>query len=118
MQERRRAPRANVPYQLDVHDKKSRLLGSLIDLSMTGMRMVCPVEIDLTAVNRIIVQLPKWMGFGDTLDMKGRFVWQKPAEDGVYEVGFAFDPLSKHASGMLELVIQIISAAEGDPARI
>jgi c-di-GMP-binding flagellar brake protein YcgR len=108
--ERRTAARQAVTYRLDVivPDGSS---GCLLDLSLTGMRIRFRSEVDLAAIQRLELEFPRWLELGRTLQVSGRFVWVRAADNGATEAGFAFDGLSRKEESVIQVLIQRLAEA-------
>ncbi len=113
--ERRINPRRRVVYRMDVTGKDGELLACLIDISLGGMRVRWFAPVDVADVTKLRIEFPQWLGMGEGLPVKGRFVWCKPLEGGKVEAGFAFVEAGKKQLAMLEsLMDKIATAAEED----
>ena len=113
--ERRVNPRRRVAYRMDVTGKDGELLACLIDVSLGGMRVRWLAPLDVADVTMLRIEFPQWLGMGEGLSVKGRFVWCKPLEGGKAEAGFAFfEPGKKQLATLESLIDKIATAAEED----
>ncbi|MEM7310746.1 MAG: PilZ domain-containing protein [Planctomycetota bacterium] len=110
MSERRRTARDRAFYRLDVLNKRGKLVGCMADISPGGMRVRHIADDDLLAVERLTIELPRWMGLGRELPVAGRFVWYRESGGGS-EGGFAFNGLSRKSNELVARLIEQISLA-------
>lgn len=115
--DRRFAPRHEVAYRLDVVAPDGRH-GCLLDLSGGGMRVRFGAEQDLSASEKLTIELPRWLELERELKVRGRFVWIRHTDSGATEAGFAFAGLSRKDQALLgELLVRLARAvAEDRPA--
>ncbi len=115
MREKRQTPRRRVAYRMDVSDRSRGMVGCLLDLSSSGMRVLCSPGMDIVHADRLRIEFPRWLELGAGLEVKGRFVWCKACADGYgTEAGFAFDTFSKKERALLEVLIAKIADANQD----
>ena len=108
--DRRKTARGRAFYRLDVLDKRGEPFGCMTDISAGGMRVTHITAEDLVSVARLHLELPRWMGLGRELVLKGRFVWYRETERGT-EGGFAFHGPSRSAEATIERLIKVIAQA-------
>lgn len=113
--ERRRAERRRVAYRMDVTDEERGMVGCLLDLSTSGMRVLCGPGLDIVKTESLRIEFPRWLQLGEGIDVKGRFVWCKACSDGYgTEAGFAFDAMSRRETALLGALITKIAATSED----
>lgn len=108
--DRRIAPRQQVTYRLDALSSDGKA-GYLLDISSTGMRVRFKAGIDVGATQCLTLMFPRWLELGEGLELAGRFVWVRQTASGATEGGFAFDGLSRKASGVLSVLVQRLAEA-------
>lgn len=108
--ERRDAPRQEVAYRLDVVAPDGRH-GCLLDISGGGMRVRFTAEQDLSACEKLVVELPRWLALERELRVRGRFVWLRRTESGATEAGFAFADLSRKDQALLDELLRGLARA-------
>ena len=113
--DRRIAPRQQVTYRLDVLGSDG-CGGCLLDISSSGMRVRFKAGLDVSAIQRLRVEFPRWLELGTGLDLTGRFVWLRTTASGGTEAGFAFDGLSRKEAGLLAVLIQRLGEALAEDA--
>lgn len=92
-QEKRKIERIRCYYYLKVYDKPSSVdIGSVVDISVKGMRLVGEKEFPLDTEFDFLVKLPKGYILGDSFDIKAKSRWcSRNNEDANYfETGFEF----------------------------
>ena len=113
MSERRQSSRTPIPYRLDVVDSQGELVGYCSDLSSEGARVMM-LEGELSGIEKLHLHLPAWIGLEPELQLAGRFVWQKPTDDGI-EGGFLFGSLGRGTRDLLaELTNKLEHAFRSD----
>lgn len=108
--ERRAAPRQVVAYRLDVV-ATGGTSGCLLDVSSTGMRVRFKRSLDVSPIDRLSIEFPRWLELGGGLELRGRFVWMRSTSGGDTEAGFAFDGLSRKEESVLRVLVQRLADA-------
>jgi hypothetical protein len=108
--ERRFAPRRQVVYRLDVVAPDGRH-GCLLDLSDGGMRVRFAAGQDLSDCEKLTIELPRWLGLGRELRVRGRFAWIRTSGAGATESGFAFGSLARRDERLLGEVLEALARA-------
>jgi len=94
MQEKRSIERIRCYYYLKVYDKESKAdVGSVVDISMKGMRLVGENQFPPDVTYRFLVKLPKGYILGDSFDINATARWCNKSEEKnktYYEAGFEF----------------------------
>lgn len=95
MQEKRKFERIRCYYYLKVYDKASMAdVGSVVDISMKGMRLIGENQFPPDDRYRFLVKLPKGYILGDSFDIDATVRWCNKNEDAenrlYYEAGFEF----------------------------
>lgn len=109
--DRRSAQRTQVAYRLDTLDDHGNFIGCILDLSTLGVRVLLLEPVDADRVKGLHLDFPRWLGLGDGLQLKGRFVWCKGAKgEGETEAGFSFDAIGPTQLRVLEQLIEKLSA--------
>ena len=108
--DRRSAHRTQVAYRLDTWDDRGNFLGCILDLSTLGVRVLLLEETSIERAKGIRLDFPRWLGLGEGLELKGRFVWCKTQrETGETEAGFSFDAVPSAQLRTLERLIETLS---------
>jgi PilZ domain-containing protein len=113
--DRRLSARQLVTYRLDVVSPDGGA-GCLLDISGSGMRVRFKAGLDVGSIQRLRIELPRWLELGAGLELVGRFVWMRAMSGGATEAGFAFDGLSRKESGLLGVLIQRLTEALAEDA--
>ena len=108
--DRRLTARQLVTYRLDVVSPDGGA-GCLLDVSGSGMRVRFKAGLDVGSIQRLRIELPRWLELGTGLDLVGRFVWMRATPGGATEAGFAFDGLSRKSESVLEVLVQRLCEA-------
>ncbi len=111
LDERRTLTRQRVHYRMDVSGTSNAFFGCLLDISASGMRVLCSEEVDVLNVNKLSVRLPKWLELGDEIRVQGRFVWCKAQARQRVEGGFSFDALAEGERVLLEQLVDKLTIA-------
>ena len=111
IEDRRALARQRVRYRMDVLDASGAFFGCMLDVSHSGMRILCAEEIDALTVTKLRIQLPKWLALGDEICVQGRFVWCKAQSRQRVEGGFAFDGLKACDYALLEKLVEALAVA-------
>ncbi len=92
MEEKRKLERIRVYYYLKVYDKKSgKDIGSIIDITMRGMRIISEIPFVTDNLYLFTIQLPHGYIYGESFDMEARNCWcQKKVKSKYFEAGFQF----------------------------
>jgi hypothetical protein len=94
MQEKRSIERIRCYYYLKVYDKASKEdVGSVVDISMKGMRLVGENRFPSDTIYHFLVKLPKGYILGDSFDINATARWcnkSKEQDKTYYEAGFEF----------------------------
>ncbi len=94
MQEKRHIERIRCYYYLKVYDKETKSdVGSIVDISMKGMRLVGETHFPSDTTCRFLVKLPKGYILGDSFDIDATVRWCNKSEEQsttYYEAGFEF----------------------------
>jgi len=113
--ERRKRNRERVHYRMDVLDGAGAFFGCLLDVSTSGMRVLCSEEVDVLKVTSLHIHLPKWLELGPEIRVQGRFVWCKAQSRQRVEGGFSFEGVHEHECTLLEhLLDRLATAAAAD----
>ena len=109
--DRRAIARQRVHYRMDVCENSEALFGCLLDVSTTGMRVLCSEDVDVLNVSKLRIRLPLWLELGPEIRVEGRFVWCKAMARQRVEAGFSFGALKERERTVLEHLIQRLSQA-------
>ena len=112
--ERRKLTRQRVYYRMDVLDGSGTFFGCMLDVSASGMRVLCSEEIDVLNVTKLRIHLPKWLDLGEEIRVQGRFVWCKAQSRQKVEGGFSFDELHDRERSLLEHLVERLATAALD----
>jgi hypothetical protein len=90
--ERRNIKRLKLVYYLQVYDRATRVsLGSVVDISTHGMKLVSESYFPPESVFSMSILLPEGSIFGESVEIDGRCRWcTEEPESGSYESGFEF----------------------------
>jgi hypothetical protein len=112
--ERRADPRVRVCYRLDVFAGE-RWIGYLCNLSLSGLRVMCRTQVDLTTLDRLRIALPRWLEMGDELELRCRSAWWRPARDDGIEAGFAVESPTRRVRNRLQMLLaRLVEASTED----
>jgi len=111
--DRRVALRQTVAYRLDVVTREGEV-GCLLDLSLTGMRVRFKCALDASRTHELTLEFPRWVELGEGVSLRGRFAWMKQRENGVQELGFAFDGIGRKEQSVLSVLIQRLADAQAE----
>jgi hypothetical protein len=90
--ERRNIKRLKLVYYLQVYDRASRAsIGSVVDISSQGMKLVSETYFPPETVIPMSILLPEGSIFGESVEIDGRCRWStEEPETASYESGFEF----------------------------
>jgi hypothetical protein len=91
--EKRSLKRVEPYYYLKVYDGDTKkYVGSVIDISKKGMKLLSERPFALNTVYRLRLPLPEDSIFGDTMRVEARACWSTPLKSSTgYETGFEFE---------------------------
>lgn len=110
--DRRSVVRNHIPYRMDVSDGDGAPVGYLVDISSEGMRVRFRQGLDAGRVERLRIQIPRWMALGEELLVGGRFLWCKPFGIGTTEGGFVFEGLDGNTLTTIDALVETVQRAE------
>lgn len=116
--ERRDTARQRMQYRMDVLDAKKSYFGCLLDISVTGMRVVCSEDVNILNLTKLRIELPRWLDLGDEICVEGRFVWCKATTRQRVEGGFSFDNLSDNDARVLRTLVEKLWVAAMEDGRL
>lgn len=98
LKEKRKLERIRVYYYLKVYDRNSRQdVGSVIDISMKGMKLISEIEFTPKSLHLFSIRLPNGYIYGDEFDIDAEVRWCNKQDDvRYYETGFQFVNSAKH----------------------
>jgi len=90
--ERRNLDRLKLFYYLRVYIQSSReLIGSVVDISMQGMKIISEKSFALESRFSFSILLPEGSILGESISLEAQCRWCKDASlEGSYEAGFEF----------------------------
>jgi len=112
--ERRRGRRSTVVCRLDAWSGCEQFLGCILDLSTDGARVLLLEDPQIETVRSLRLDLPRWLGLGPVLTLKGRFVWSRCQRGtGQTEAGFSFESVPAAQRRHLAALVERLCAASG-----
>jgi hypothetical protein len=92
---------------LKVYNKKTkRDIGSIVDISLNGMRLISEEEFSEDSPYHFVIKLPKGYIHGYSFDIDADMRWcRKAEEEQFYEAGFKFINADKSCVTFLQMLI-------------
>lgn len=96
MVEKRRAKRRNIIYYLRVFDRKTdRLVGQLVDITTSGMKLVSEDSIEPDTSFQLRMVLPEEIDKKKEIAFEVRSMWcKRDINPDFYSAGFEFEDIS------------------------
>ncbi len=107
MKERRYLERIRCYYYLKVYNKETEKdIGSVVDISLDGMRLISESQFTQESPYNFIIKLPKGYVRGYSFDIEAEMRWCKKGDgENFFEAGFKFINADKSCITFLQMLI-------------
>ncbi len=106
--ERRRSPRYAISLVIEISSGGEQQVAHTMNLSLTGVRVV--TKRPLTNGGEVAVQIFLFKSEREAMvgpvEAKGRVVWTKCVNEGIFEGGIEFFSIPEHQKGWLESFLE------------
>lgn len=96
MAEKRKDKRRNIIYYLRVFDRNTdQLVGQLVDITTSGMKLVSETPIESDAVFQLRMVLPEEIGQKKEIGFDVKSMWcKRDVNPNFFSIGFEFEDIS------------------------